>query len=185
MDKDLYKNRRKAEKRFEKIFDKIDKLYSTTDSNFNFERVYDDKVIHKKLLVIKDKDLRKEFIHKWIASSEAGLKDYERFEKAITLPKKVNHAKEIKDCLMTASFAVGIYLVIDYFVGEGPLITGKVVLCFVLLFAFFYYQPIKASKVLTNEDMSHNKQVDTWFEKNTDTRDWIVRLKRQLDLIKD
>ena len=185
MDTKLYDIRRKAEKRFEKIGDKVDKLYGTTDSDFDFERVYDDNVIHKRLSVIKDKDLRKEFIQKWIASTEAGLKSDEHYEKTITLPKKVNHAKEIKDCLMTASFAVGIYLVIDYFVGEGPLITGKVVLCFVLLFAFFYYQPIKASKVLTNEDTSHNKEVDKWFKQNTATRDWIVRLKKQLDLIKD
>jgi len=181
----LYETRRKAEKRFEKISDKIDKLYGTTDSDFDFERVYDVKVIKKKLSVIKDKDLRKEFIQKWIASSEAALKDEEQYEKTIILPKKVDHAKEIKVSLMTASILFGLYLLIEHFAGKEPLITWKVVLCFVLLFSFFYYQPIRKSKVLDDDDILHNKEVDTWFEKNTDTRDWIVRLKKQLDYIKD
>ena len=185
MDTKLYENARNTQKRFKKVNDKVDKLYGTTDSDFDFENIYDDKVIHKKLSVIKDKDLRKEFILKWLASTEAGLKEDEYFEKTITLPKKVNHAKEIKECLAVTSIMMGVFLLIDHFTGEGPLITGKVVLCFVLLFAFFYYQPIKASKVLTNEDISHNKEVDKWFKQNTSTRDWIVRLKKQLDLIKD
>ena len=184
MDTKLYKNARNAEKRFKKIGDKIDKLYGTTDSDFDFERIYDDQVIHKKLSVIKDKDLRKEFIHKWIASCEAVLKEEEHYEKTITLPKKVEHAKEIKDSLTITSIPFGIYLVIDHFGGAEPLITGKVVLCFVLVFAFFYYQPIKASKVLTDDEISHNKEVDKWFKRNTETRDWILRLKNQLRFIK-
>ena len=184
MDTKLYENARNAEKRFKKIGDKIDKLYGTTDSDFDFEFINDDQVIHKKLSVIKDKDLRKEFIQKWIASCEAGLKENELFEKTITLPKKVNHAKEIKECLAVTSIMMGIFLLIDHFIGEGPLITGKVVLCFVLFFAFFYYQPIKASKVLTKQDISHNKEVDNWFKKNTEERDWILRLKNQLRFIK-
>lgn len=185
MDAKLYENTRKAEKRFKKIVDKIDKLYGTTNSDFDFENIYDDKVIHKKLSVIKDKDLRKEFIQKWIASSEAGLKEDEPFEKTITLPKKVDHAKEIKASLMAASILFGLYLLVENFAGTEPLITGKVVLCFMLLFAFFYYQPIRQSKILDDDDISHNKEVDKWFERNTGTRDWIVRLKKQLDLIKD
>ena len=183
MDKKLYDIRLKAEKRFEKIGDKIDKLYGTTDSDFNFERIYDEQVIHKKLSVIKDKDLRKEFIQKWIASSEAILKSEEHYEKTITLPKKVDHVKEIKDSLIITSIPFGIYL-ITHFKDAEPLITGKVVLGFVLVFAFFYYQPIKASKVLTNDEISHNEGVDKWFKRNTETRDWILRLKNQLRFIK-
>ena len=184
MDKDLYEAQLKAEKAFKKIGDKIDKLYGTTDSDFDFERIYDDQVIHKKLSVIKDKDLRKEFIQKWIASSEARLKNEEHFEKPIKLPKKVDHAQEIKTSLIITSIPFGIYIIANYQDPE-PLITGKVVLGFVLFFAFLYYQPIKASKVLTDDDISHNEGVDKWFKINTATRDWIIRLKKQLDLIKD
>ena len=71
-----------------------------------------------------------------------------------------------------------------HFQDPEPLITGKVVLGFVLVFAFFYYQPIKASKVLTNDDISHNEGVDKWFKRNTETRDWILRLKNQLRFVK-
>ncbi|MDC0931946.1 hypothetical protein OAR80_04300 [Methylophilaceae bacterium] len=57
MDAKLYENARNAEKRFKKIVAKIDKLYGTTDRDFDFEFINDDQVIHKKLSVIKDKVL--------------------------------------------------------------------------------------------------------------------------------
>ena len=30
----------------------------------------------------------------------------------------------------------------------------------------------------------HNKEVDKWFKRNTETRDWILRLKNQLRFVK-
>jgi len=173
----------KADKAFNRVMAKVDKLYGTTDSDFDFTSTHGDGNIHKQFSIIKDKKLRKEFITKWLIKCEEDYKEREQYEKPITLPKKVNYFMEIKGCLLFTSILFSPHFIYEFFWGEGNLFTWNVGLFFLLVFAWFFYQPIKESKVLNSNDKSHNEDTELWFIKNTDTRDWIVKLKKQLDLI--
>lgn len=173
----------KATKSFQKISDKINKLYGTSDTYFDFSNNAADKDIHKKFSIIEDEDLKKEFIQKWITSLQAVLKHEERYEKTITLPKKVNYLEVIQIASMAGSLFVVPGLLYEYFFNDEPIKMWNYILVFATIFAFIYYKLTSASKVLTPDEIEHNKEVGKWFKENTNTRNSIVKLKRQLEIL--